>query len=251
MIFSPFEPTRVVFFSLGYYIIDFFTINFLFITFILFAIPIIVSSFFKLGSTISFFNSNLVLLYNFVFELVQSYIKNRTNTLFFFFLYVFLFVLISNLFGLVPFFFAITSHFSTAVSFCLIIWFSILTLGFSFRSVHFLNTILPRGIPFLLVWFLISIELISYIFRFISLSLRLFANIVAGHILIHVVNFNIYSIFFDTMSGFTTGSLFLLILGSVLLTVFIFFEIAVAFLQSYIILVLSLIYASDLFSDAH
>jgi len=251
VIYSPFEPTRVVFFTLGNYVLDFFTINFIFVVLFLFFTPIVISTLLKMDSTVSFVNAILVSLYSFVFDLVYSYIKNRTNILFSFFLYIFLFVFISNIFGLIPFFFAITSHFSTAVSFCLIIWFSILTLGFSFRSIHFINTILPRGIPFLLVWFLISIELISYIFRFISLSLRLFANIVAGHILIHVVNFNIYSIFFDMTSGFTLISSLLLLLGSVLLIVFILFELAVAFLQSYIILVLSLIYSSDIFSDAH
>ena len=121
MIYSPFEPTRVVFFTIGNYVLDFLTINFIFIVLFLFATPIIISTLLKYDNTVSFFNKTLVLLYSFVFDLVQSYIKNRTNILFSFFLYIFLFVFISNIFGLIPFFFAITSHFSTTVSFCLII----------------------------------------------------------------------------------------------------------------------------------
>jgi len=121
VIYSPFEPTRVVFFTLGNSVLDFFTINFIFVVLFLFVTPIVISTLLKMDSTVSFVNAILVSLYSFVFDLVYSYIKNRTNILFSFFLYIFLFVFISNIFGLIPFFFAITSHFSTAVSFCLII----------------------------------------------------------------------------------------------------------------------------------
>ena len=89
MIHSPFEPTRVVFFTLGSYVLDFFTINFIFVVLFLFVTPILVSTFLKFNNTVSLFNKVLVLLYSFVFELVQSYIKNRTNILFSFFLYIY------------------------------------------------------------------------------------------------------------------------------------------------------------------
>lgn len=91
-----------------------------------------------------------------------------------------------------------------------------------------------------------SIEILSYIFRMISLALRLFANIVAGHILIHTVSGFIFLLFYNKNNGFMLiNILHSFILFCVLILLFII-ELIVAFLQSYIFIVLTLIYLQDL-----
>jgi len=123
-------------------------------------------------------------------------------------------------------------------------------LGFYINGLTFFNLILPRGIPSLLVPFLIVIDFISYIFRSLSLAIRLFANIFAGHILLHVVSGFIYALILSPLAGFSTSSV-LAIATVVLLCVLLFFEFMVACLQCYIFLVLSLIYLKDIENLTH
>jgi len=109
-----------------------------------------------------------------------------------------------------------------------------------------LNIIIPSNVPSILVPFLILIEFISYFFRFISLSLRLFANILAGHILIHVVTGACYTMgspYYSTAFYKHLLFSFLLFFGFVVLFSF---ELVVAFLQGYILIILILIYLTDL-----
>jgi F0F1-type ATP synthase membrane subunit a len=94
------------------------------------------------------------------------------------------------------------------------------------------------------------IEFISYFFRSLSLSIRLFANIFAGHILLHVVAGFIQALILSPLEGFSASSFFS-ILTVVILCVLLFFEFMVACLQCYIFLVLSLIYLKDINNLSH
>ena len=123
-------------------------------------------------------------------------------------------------------------------------------LGFYINGLNFFNIILPQGIPAILIPFLVVIEFISYFFRSLSLAIRLFANIFAGHILLHVVSGFVSKLVFSQTAGFSIGSLFATMTSLTILILFCF-ELMVACLQCYIFLVLSLIYLRDIHHLAH
>jgi ATP synthase subunit 6 len=192
-------------------------------------------------------------IYKFTYELIHSYLVKKTLTkqVFPFLFFLFVFVLLNNLIGLLPFQFAITSHLSSTFSLAFFSCYLVITLGFFYNGVKFFKIILPKGIPSFLVPFLICIELISYIFRVVSLSVRLFANIFAGHVLLHVVTSSIAHLLLTSVTGFNVHLFIFGIIYTFALLVLLCFESIVACLQAYIILVLSCIYLRDLNNLSH
>lgn len=253
--YSPFEPTKIVSFLVldnALYILNsFLTTNashLLSICSIIFMISVYMCNW-TVYSNFFFFLFNL---FNFVYETVYSYLDEElSNELFPFFMYLFSFIFISNIIGLLPYEFAITSHLSSTLSCSLFVWTSVIFLGFSINGFSFVNIMVPKGIPNLLVPFLILIEFISYLFRAVSLALRLFANILAGHILLHVVSSFISLALTSFVTGFFISKSIIGILMVFILVILLFFELMVACLQSYIFLVLSLIYITDLVNLNH
>jgi F-type H+-transporting ATPase subunit a len=183
------------------------------------------------------------LLYDFMYNLISSYLPEEGRIYFPFFFYLFLFIRISNLIGILPYAFTITSHLSITFALSFIIWFSCLIIGFQDNGLGFFSLFFPRGIPFRLVPFLVAIELISYIFRSVSLALRLFANIVAGHILLDTLALFIHKMLFP--ATITFSSVIIAVLPFIMCIVLILFECVVAVLQGYIFVVLSRIYLKD------
>lgn len=262
--FSPFECTKIVFLNeitnyivvfgikLNYYITNnTISLLFFYIFFIFLFFTIII---WRFNST----SLDLIyIIYDFVFDLIESYLGEGeddvhiSEMVFPFLLYLFIFLWINNIIGLLPFQFAITSHLSSTFACSLFVWFWVVTLGFYLNGFSFFNLILPVGIPSLLIPFLIVIEFISYIFRSLSLAIRLFANIFAGHILLHVVSSAIASLIISVSNGFLWYSFFFGIISITLLVILFCFEFMVACLQSYIFLVLSLIYLRDLSNLSH
>lgn len=120
---------------------------------------------------------------NFVGENFSKYGKYFLNFKFF----LFFFLVISNLSGMIPYSFAITSHFVITLFFSFLIFFTCVSLGFYFYGISFLQLFFPPGAPFFLIFFLISIELISFFARLFSLAIRLFANIMSGHTLLKIL----------------------------------------------------------------
>lgn len=154
---------------------------------------------------------------------------------------VFLYVLTANLLGLVPFSFATTAQLVVAFGLSFSLFIGVTLIGVLTHKVHFLSFFLPSGAPIALAPLLVVIELISYIFRPISLGVRLFANITAGHSLLAII-----AGFSWTMIGVNT--LFMTALAAVpaIVIVAIFgLELAVAFLQAYVFAVLLCIYLKD------
>ncbi|WP_425362931.1 F0F1 ATP synthase subunit A [Candidatus Tisiphia endosymbiont of Hybos culiciformis] len=147
---------------------------------------------------------------------------------------LFMFILLCNLLGMIPYGFTVTSHIAVTFALAIMIFFMVTIIGFINHGVHFLSIFLPKGTPLWLAPLMIVIELFAYLARPISLSLRLAANMMAGHVLLKV------------MAGFIVSlMIFLKFLPIPLIVVLIGFEIFVAILQAYIFTILACVYLND------
>lgn len=147
---------------------------------------------------------------------------------------LFLFILICNLLGMLPYSFTVTSHISVTFALAMMVFLTVTLVGFLNHGLHFLSLFLPQGTPLWLAPLMIVIELFTYLARPVSLSLRLAANMVAGHVLLKV------------MAGFVISlALLLKFLPIPLMVVLIGFEIFVAILQAYIFTILTCVYLND------
>lgn len=147
---------------------------------------------------------------------------------------IFLFILTCNLFGMIPYSFTVTSHISVTFALAMLVFLLVTLLGFALHGLHFLSLFLPAGTPWWLAPLMILIELFAYMARPVSLSLRLAANMVAGHVLLKV------------MAGFVVSlAIYLKFLPIPFIVILIGFEIFVAVLQAYIFTILSCVYLND------
>ena len=248
MIYSPFEQFELQLYSIKFFDYSFFFNDTIFISFFLifffqfcfFFLNLKINYFFLFSFIRTIFESTYVFMYNTIF----SYLSEKTKFYFPFLYYLFLFICLSNLIGLIPYSFTITSHLVVTFSLAFIIWWGIVLLGFHNYGLRFLEFFFVPGIPFKLSPFLILIEFISFVFRSVSLALRLFANIVAGHILLDTVALSVYNLI-------NNGSFYLILtigwLPIILCIVLIGFELVVALLQGYIFVILSAIYLKDIY----
>lgn len=147
---------------------------------------------------------------------------------------MFIFILTSNLIGILPFGFATTSHIIITFSLASVIFLAILIIGFSTHGLHFFRILLPAGTPLWVAPLMIVIEFFAFLARPVSLSLRLAANMVVGHILLEVI------VSFILMVGVVIK-----IFPFGLTIILVGFEIFVAILQAYIFTVLSCVYLND------
>jgi len=180
------------------------------------------------------------MLYEFVNGLVQEQLGPEAKKYVAIVLTTLLYILTANLLGLIPFSFATTAQLVVAFGLSFSLFIGVTLIGVIKHGLHFLSFFLPSGAPIALAPLLVVIELISYIFRPISLGVRLFANITAGHSLLAIIAGFAWSI------G-TCGSLFAIVsVIPVIVIVAIFgLELAVAFLQAYVFGVLLCIYLKD------
>jgi ATP synthase subunit 6 len=156
----------------------------------------------------------------------------------------FFLILFSNIFGLIPFSFTITSHLIFTFSLSLSLLIGITLLGFYFQGISFLKLLVPGGAPVFLLPLLVPIEFISYVARCFSLAIRLFANMMSGHTLLNI------------LSGFVlkiakNGFIFLAIAPLLVVMAVSVLELGIAFLQAYVFLVLVCIYLKDAFEAGH
>jgi ATP synthase subunit 6 len=153
---------------------------------------------------------------------------------------------VSNLFGLFPYGFTVTSHISFTFASAFMILIAINVVAFFRFLKGYWALFLPSGTPFMIAPLLVVIELVSYLSRLFSLSIRLFANIMAGHTLVHIL----LSFIFKVMIW---GGFFLLIsiLPMILSQLIFFMETGIAILQSYVFVALVLNYINDLLSEGH
>ena len=180
-------------------------------------------------------------LYDTIHGIVTSQINKYSGQVYFPFIYtLFIFILINNLIGLVPYSFATTSHFVLTFSLSFTIVLGATILGFNKHNLKFFSLFVPAGCPLALLPVLVLIEFISYLARNVSLGLRLAANILSGHMLLNILSGFTYKIM-------TSGVLFF-VLGILPLTFIIAFsslELAIAFIQAQVFVVLSCSYIKD------
>lgn len=180
-------------------------------------------------------------LYATIHSIVTNQINAGKGQLYFPFIYtLFIFILINNLIGMVPYSFASTSHFilTFALSFTVVLGATI--LGFQKHGLEFFSLLVPAGCPLGLLPLLVLIEFISYLARNISLGLRLAANILSGHMLLNILAGFTYNIM-------TSGFIFFF-LGLIPLAFIIAFsglELGIAFIQAQVFVVLTSSYIKD------
>lgn len=159
---------------------------------------------------------------------------------------LFMFVLVANLIGLFPYFFTVTSHIIVTFALAMLVIGTVIVYGFLKHGFGFLKLFVPHGVPGVLVPLVVLIEVISFLSRPISLSVRLFANMLAGHITLKV-----FAGFVTTLSalGFVgvTGAILPLAM-TVAITAL---EFLVAFLQAYVFTVLTCMYLNDAIHPSH
>nr|AOW70496.1 ATP synthase subunit 6 [Penicillium sp. ShG4C] len=180
-------------------------------------------------------------IYATVHGIVVNQINPNKGQMFFPLMYVlFIFILVNNLIGLVPYSFASTSHFILTFSISFTIVLGATILGFQRHGLKFFSLFVPSGCPLPLLPLLVLIEFISYLSRNVSLGLRLAANILSGHMLLSILSGFTYNIM-------TSGIIFF-ILGLIPLAFIIAFsglELAIAFIQAQVFVVLSCSYIKD------
>src|SRR5690348_12281615 len=153
---------------------------------------------------------------------------------------LFMFILINNLIGMVPYSFAPTSHFILTffLSFTVVIGATI--LGFQIHALKFFSLLVPSGCPLGLLPLLVLIEFISYLSRNVSLGLRLAANILSGHMLLNILSGFTYNIMTSNIIYFFLG-----LLPLSFIIAFAGLELAIAFIQAQVFVVLSSSYIKD------
>lgn len=151
---------------------------------------------------------------------------------------LFMFVLFGNLLGLVPYSFTYTSHIAVTAALALMVITVVTGVGLALHGFHFFSFFVPKGVPAVMLPLMVPIEIISYLSRPVSLAIRLFANMMAGHTMMKV-----FAGFVITLGAATFGIGGIAPLAmNVALTGF---ELLVAFLQAYVFTVLTCLYLND------
>ena len=180
-------------------------------------------------------------IYQTVYSIVINQINANKGQMFFPFIFaLFMYILINNLVGMVPYSFAPTSHFiiTFSISFTIVIGATI--LGFQIHSLRFFSLLVPSGCPLALLPLLVLIEFISYLARNVSLGLRLAANVLSGHMLLNILGGFTYNIMSKGLIYFLLGLMPLLFIVA-----FSGLEIGIAFIQAQVFVVLSASYIKD------
>ena len=184
--------------------------------------------------------------YEFVAGMVRSAAGEHGMMFFPMVFCLFMFILICNLVGLIPHTFTVTSHIIVTVSMALLVFFTVIIYGFWKNGLHFFNLFVPKGIPIYMLPLIVFIEVLSFLSRPISHSVRLFANMLAGHITLFV-----FASFITTLGGLGVLGWFGATLPLALTVALIGLELLVAFLQAYVFTILTCIYLNDAVHPGH
>jgi F-type H+-transporting ATPase subunit a len=159
---------------------------------------------------------------------------------------LFMFVLFANLFGMIPYFFTVTSHIIVTFALAMVVITTVILYGFMKHGLGFLKLFVPEGVPGVLMPLVVAIEIISFLSRPISLSVRLFANMLAGHITLKV--FAGFVVSLSGLGAIGIGGAILPLVMTVALTAL---EFLVSFLQAYVFAVLTCMYLNDALHPSH
>ena len=172
--------------------------------------------------------------YEFVAMTVRSTAGSEGMKFFPFVFSIFMFVLTLNMLGMLPYSFTVTSHIIVTFALAAFIFLAVSAIGFWKHGVKFLKFFVPSGVPVVMLPLLVVIEVISYLTRPISLSVRLFANMMAGHTMLKV--FGAFVVALGFLGGWAPLAFMVAFTG---------LEILVAFLQAYVFAILTCIYLND------
>jgi len=178
--------------------------------------------------------------YSFIAKMINDTAGSAAKPFFPFIFTLFMFVLFCNMVGMLPYSFTVTSHIIVTFALAAIVFIGVTIIGFIKHGIKYLELFVPKGVPFVLLPLIVIIEIISYLSRPVSLSVRLFANMMAGHTMLKV--FGGFVISLGLLGGWLPLSFSVALTG---------LEILVAFLQAYVFAILTCIYLNDALSLHH
>ncbi|MEC7490305.1 MAG: F0F1 ATP synthase subunit A [Pseudomonadota bacterium] len=173
------------------------------------------------------------LSYEFVANLIRDTVGSEGRRYFPFIFALFMFILFGNMLGMLPYSFTFTSHIAVTFAMALVVFIGVTILGFCKHGIRFFTFFVPPGVPFWMWPLMIPIEIISYLSRPVSLAMRLFANMLAGHTLLKV-----FAGFVPALGA--AGILPLAFVGALT-----GLELLIAFLQAYVFAILTCLYIND------
>jgi F-type H+-transporting ATPase subunit a len=174
------------------------------------------------------------LSYEFIANMLQENVGSAGRQYFPFVFTLFMFILFANVLGMIPYSFTPTSHIIVTFAMAAVVFIGVTIIGFIRHGAHFLSLFVPKGVPWPLLLLLVPIEVLSYFIRPVSLSLRLFANMMAGHTMLKV--FGGFVVALGLLGGWAPLAFVVALTG---------LEIGIAFLQAYVFTVLTCLYLND------
>ncbi|MBX9945791.1 MAG: F0F1 ATP synthase subunit A [Reyranella sp.] len=172
--------------------------------------------------------------YEFIAGMVRDNVGDQGKKYFPFIFTLFIFILFCNVLGMVPYSFTPTSHIVVTFAMALVVFIGVTVIGFARHGLHFFSFFVPKGVPAVLVPLLVLIEVISYFIRPVSLSVRLFANMLAGHTMLKV--FGGFVVAMGLIGGWAPLAFIVALTG---------LELLIAFLQAYVFAILTCLYLND------
>jgi len=180
------------------------------------------------------------LSYTLISKMISDTAGSKAKPYFPFVFSLFMFVLFCNMLGMLPYSFTVTSHIIVTFALAAVIFIGVTIVGFVNHGVGYLKLFIPSGVPVFLLPLIVIIEIISYLSRPVSLSVRLFANMMAGHTMLKV--FGGFVISLGIIGGWLPLSFTVALTG---------LEILIAFLQAYVFAILTCIYLNDALNLNH
>jgi F-type H+-transporting ATPase subunit a len=174
------------------------------------------------------------LSYEFVANMIRDNVGTAGMQYFPFIFSLFMFILFCNLIGMIPFTFTVTSHIIVTFAMALVVFIGVTIIGFARHGLGYLKLFVPAGVPMALLPLLVVIEVLSYLIRPISLSVRLFANMTAGHTMLKV--FGGFVVMLGVLGGWAPLAFVVALTG---------LEFGIAVLQAYVFTILTCIYLND------
>ena len=184
--------------------------------------------------------STAELSYEYVANMVRDIVGEGGMKYFPWIFTIFMFILVLNLLGLLPYSFTVTSHIIVTFALAAVVFVGVTIIGFIRNGAGFLRLFVPSGVPWWLLPIIVVIELISYLIRPISHSVRLFANMMAGHTVLAV--FGGFVVALGILAGWMPLAFIVAMIG---------LELIIAILQAYVFAILTCIYLNDAFHVHH
>jgi F-type H+-transporting ATPase subunit a len=181
------------------------------------------------------------LLYEFVANMVRENVGPQGRKYFPFVFTIFVFVLMGNMLGMIPYSFTFTSHIAVTAVLALFVFLAVTIFGIFNHGLHFFSLFSPPGVPFLLKLLVVPVEILSFIIRPVTLSVRLAANMIAGHMVLKVFAGFGASMFV----AFGATGIFMGTVPMLFTVLVVMLEVLIAFLQAYVFAILTCIYLKD------